>query len=125
MFSRQLPPIHIDQHMLDKVIPYSVKDGWTSNDTVVSSFKSKLRELLSANQDNKCAYCELSLSTRGPEIEHIAHKAKYYTVSFNPDNLVLACHSCNGTSHKGRKDVVVNSSDKLYSNWSLYKRFPR
>ena len=93
---------------------YVNKDGSWKYDPVIYSnqnypwMKNALQEL----QDGKCAYCELPLATRNPEIEHIAPKGgikrvKHIECMFLPENLVYACHNCNSTECKGQKDTVV------------------
>ncbi len=65
-----------------------------------------------------CIYCGWSDEiVGGLEREHIARKSrdKYPQFTFEPANLVLACHTCN-SRRKGKRDVVVKSGN-------TYKKF--
>lgn len=55
---------------------------------------------------NKCAYCESKiLHIDYPHIEHYRPKSenKYPHLTFDWQNLLLACAKCNGKEHKGNK----------------------
>ena len=76
-------------------------------------------------QDGKCAYCELPLQSRNPEIDHIAPKGgKRRTLhpecTFLPFNLVYSCHNCNSTICKGQKNTVLSKNGKHnYRKWTF------
>lgn len=76
-------------------------------------------------QDGKCAYCELPLQSRNPEIDHIAPKGgKRRTLhpecTFLPFNLVYSCHNCNSTICKGQRDTVLSKDGKHnYRKWTF------
>lgn len=56
-----------------------------------------------------CAFCGLRLNiTSNDEIEHFSPKAKSRTPQwmFLQENLLLACHLCNGPKRKGNKKVT-------------------
>lgn len=55
---------------------YLYPDAWkdNNNSTSVQVFKDKMKEILSKNQNERCAYCELPLKFRNPELEHVAPK---------------------------------------------------
>lgn len=80
---------------------------------------------LIANQNGKCAYCGLPLSSRNPEIDHIAPKGgskrPYHTeCTFLPINLVYACHHCNSSGCKGQNDTVESKNGTTnYRRWSF------
>lgn len=117
MFSKKLNRVFINGDLLNKVKKYNVRGGWEVSNNDVKAFKKEIVKETEKNQDKKCAYCELPLETRYPEIEHIAKKSKHYNVIFDPCNLVRVCHSCNSTTHKGQKEVVVDSADNNYEKW--------
>ena len=126
MFTRKLEQLTgLDEKRLSELKKHSVPGGWDSQESIVVDFKAEMKDKLCKNQQGKCAYCELSLATRAPEIEHIAPKGgpkqpKHVECMFQPLNLVLACRRCNSPTCKGRKDTVVtkNGSDD-YSEWSF------
>lgn len=81
-----------------------------------------MKRKLFDNQNGRCAYCDLPLETRNPEIDHIAPKGgdklpKHVECTYLPLNLVYACHNCNSSSCKGSKDTVVNKVSTNYSTW--------
>lgn len=70
-----------------------------SSNVHVDLFKATLRTALSDNQDENCAYCLLPVGNdkahRVPQIDHFVPWAQYPEWTFEPDNLVLACGTCN------------------------------
>ena len=116
----------IPKRLLDELQKKYIEPGaWDMNNATINEFKTLMKKELIKLQDGKCAYCELPLETRNPEIEHIAPKGgkkspKHIECMFLPKNLVYACHNCNSPMCKGRKDVVLdkkNGSD--YEKWSF------
>lgn len=68
------------------------------------NIKDKLKEI----QKNKCAFCEVNLDSQHGEVEHFRpkrfykqnpgdskHYPGYFWLSYNWDNLLLSCISCN------------------------------
>lgn len=127
MYTRRLTCTkNVPDDITKKINENYIKAGeWDSKDDVVVEFKKIMKRELKQLQQGKCAYCELPLETRNPEIEHIAPKGgvkrpKYVECMFLPMNLVYACHHCNSPQCKGQKDTVVskNGSDD-YTKWSF------
>lgn len=69
-----------------------------------ANIKFKLKEI----QKNKCAFCEINLDSQHGEVEHFRpkrfykqnpldsnHYPGYYWLSYNWDNLLLSCITCN------------------------------
>jgi hypothetical protein len=56
----------------------------------------KLKEALSIEFDNKCAYCgsQLGITDFG-NIEHFYPVSRFPDQALNPDNLLFVCHVCN------------------------------
>lgn len=85
---------------------------WDKNTIAITAFKRLLKYQLEKIQDSKCAYCGLQLyETSGAEIEHIAPKGgekrpKHPELAFTVLNLALSCNFCNGSSKKGKKDII-------------------
>lgn len=77
------------------------KEHWMRNQT---SLRKKITSGLKVLQDNKCVYCGCKI-LETPDVEHIAHKAKYPQFIFTPENLALSCKTCN-QMFKGDTDVV-------------------
>lgn len=108
MINHKLDEIVITETIQQAVNRYNIPGGWTRDEPCVSSFKDEIKGKLIANQNGKCAYCGLPLSSRNPEIDHIAPKGgpkrPYHTeCTFLPINLVYACHHCNSSGCKGQK----------------------
>ena len=104
---------------------YKAVDAWKIDDYNVREFKEKIKKKLFEIQDGKCAYCELPLQTRNPEIDHIAPKGGQKRVLnpecvFLPLNLVYSCHNCNSTTCKGQKNTVLSKNGKNnYKKWTF------
>lgn len=74
MINHKLDEIVITETIQQAVNRYNIPGGWTRDEPCVSSFKDEIKGKLIANQNGKCAYCGLPLSSRNPEIDHIAPK---------------------------------------------------
>ena len=125
MYTRRLVATNnVPQDLLIELNKNYIKPGaWDINDENVIMFKTLMKNELMTLQDGKCAYCELPLLTRNPEIEHIAPKGgkkmkKHIECMFLPENLVYACHNCNSPKCKGRKDTVVRKVGD-YQEWEF------
>lgn len=127
MFTRKLNyPDKIPEELLKKLPEEYIKPGaWDLNDENVNKFKDIMKTSLNELQGGRCAYCELPLLTRNPEIEHIAPKGgtkrpKHIECTFLPINLVYACHNCNSPECKGVKDTVINKNGSNdYKKWTF------
>ena len=122
MRNHKLAQITIEDRLLNSVNQYNIPGGWDTNADEITEFKDKMKEKLLRNQNGRCAYCDLPLETRNPEIDHIAPKGgpkqpQHPECSFLPLNLVYACHNCNSTSCKGKINTVVDKSSSNYSEW--------
>jgi uncharacterized protein (TIGR02646 family) len=105
---------------LNNLVPHS-KDMWDKPpDDDVKLIKTRIRQVLLVNQSDICGYCGLDLGgTSEGQIEHIAPKAKYPQFTFEKDNLVMACHYCNGFSKKGNHHTI-HTLNPVY-NLSAFK----
>lgn len=125
MRKHKLKEIVITEDIQIEVEQYNIPGGWGRNELCITSFKEEIKEKLIANQGGKCAYCGLPLSSRNPEIDHIAPKGgsrrPYYPeCTFLPINLVYACHHCNSSGCKGQKDTVESKNETTdYKQWSF------
>lgn len=125
MRNHKLKEIVITEDIQRAVEQYNIPGGWEKNELCVASFKEEIKGKLTANQDGKCAYCGLPLSSRNPEIDHIAPKGgsrRYYypECTFLPINLVYACHHCNSSGCKGQKNTVESKNETTdYKQWSF------
>ena len=101
-------------HLLT-LIPHN-KDMWDKPpDDIIKDLKANIRSQLLTNQNDICGYCGLDLGgTSEGQIEHIAPKAKYPQFTFEKENLVMACHFCNGFSKKGNHHTI-DALDTVYS----------
>lgn len=104
---------------------YKVAGAWNLDDINVKEFKEKMKKKLLEIQDGKCAYCELPLQSRNPEIDHIVPKGGTKRVlnpecTFLPLNLVYSCHNCNSTICKGQKNTVLSKNGRnSYKKWTF------
>ena len=125
MINHKLNEIVITDTIQRAVEKHNVPGGWTDDDPCIASFKEEIKRKLIANQNGKCAYCGLPLSSRNPEIDHIAPKGgpkrPYHTeCTFLPINLVYACHHCNSSGCKGQIDTVESKNGTTnYRQWSF------
>lgn len=125
MIKHKLKEIVITDTIQQAVDKYNIPGGWTADDPNIASFKEEMKRNLFANQAGKCAYCGLPLSSRNPEIDHIAPKGglkrPYHTeCTFLPINLVYACHHCNSSVCKGQTDTVKSKNGTSdYRRWSF------
>ena len=118
MFSHKLDLIRISSDLSAKMNALPSDTKWESRRKVVKEFKKTLKKKFKKNQNNTCAYCELPFDIDYPELDHIAPKSLYSDETFNTQNLVNACHRCNGFYHKGYIDTVDNSNGS-YNNWDF------
>lgn len=121
---KKLDEIVIEEELLDSVKAYNIPGGWDEKNNAVLTFKTTMKEKLYLNQNGKCAYCGLPLDTRNSEMDHIAPKGgpkrpKHIECTFEPLNLVYACHNCNSPECKGQNDVVVSKHILGYRHWSF------
>ncbi|MEG3079345.1 hypothetical protein R3F64_05665 [Halomonas sp. 5021] len=85
----------------------------------IGEFKSILKAQLRDIQNEKCAYCGLTLGeTSRYEIEHFAPKGgqvrpQHPEYTFEVINLVLACNLCNCSYKKGVYDPIVHGKKAL------------
>jgi uncharacterized protein (TIGR02646 family) len=64
--------------------------------------------------NNKCAYCESSISVVSyGEIEHFAPKSQYPQLCFEWSNLLLSCSICNNKKHNGTKFPLDSQGQPL------------
>lgn len=102
---------------------------WDSPTGLLKELKDSIqRDLIHANGNSvlypslpvfDCGYCGTRMNVSGrPEVEHIAHKAKYRMFSYHPTNLVYVCSNCNGSSKKGQRNVVSNFDERIKIDFS-------
>lgn len=94
-------------------ITSKAKDPWNQGKPLTKTFKSEVTRLLKIEQDKKCAYCCGRLHEKNPARDHIAPWSLYGKWMYLPENLVLACFSCN-TDMKKTYDPILNE-DEDYS----------
>ena len=80
-----------------------IASGNASFTFLKSSMWGPSKDLLDAESNAKCGYCEASARANAHcDVEHIRPKKKYWWLALCYDNYVLACQICNQT-HKGDK----------------------
>lgn len=95
-----------------------VPDDWNSGKNGIKSFKKNLRNDMYKKQNNLCAFCRIHvpLACVPMHREHIVYKNKHPQWMFLPENLCIACPTCN--EFKGTKEVLDNPDIKTYPNTS-------
>jgi uncharacterized protein (TIGR02646 family) len=91
---------------LASLLPHT-KEHWGSARTFITVLKANIRDYLRHIQDERCCYCGGALNETSPdEIDHVAPKSLHGIFVFEPLNLVLACHYCNGFHKKSDTDTI-------------------
>ena len=87
---------------------------WNSRKKYVINFKKNLRNDMYEKQNKLCAYCRIHvpLACVPMPIEHIVYKDNYPKWMFLPENLCIACPTCN--IYKGATDVLTNPQIRTY-----------
>ena len=94
---------------------------WDSKDENMKDIKKEIAIQLLKIQDGYCIYCGLTIDFYEHfEREHIALKSKFPEFMFEPLNLVLACHTCNGSSRKGN-NILLNTPKKTLYKSNTFK----
>lgn len=74
----------------------------------------QIRDALQRMFHGKCAYCESNIGhVSDAHIEHYRPKAKFPHLTFDWDNLLLACSKCNGAGYKGDNFPEANDGGPL------------
>jgi uncharacterized protein (TIGR02646 family) len=74
--------------------------------------KDYVKQALRQMFHDKCAYCESKIThVDYPHIEHYRPKRQYPHLTFQWENLLLACGICNGTAYKGGRFPVQDDDD--------------
>ncbi|WP_256011801.1 HNH endonuclease [Desertivirga xinjiangensis] len=80
-----------------------------------NDLKAYIKQQLELIQHPHCIYCGLHKNIVGTlQREHIAPKDLYPEFLFEPENLALACASCNGFQKKNNTNTV-STSNVIYS----------
>lgn len=95
-----------------------VAKDWDSGKTYIKKFKKNLRKDMYNKQNKLCAFCRIHvpLACVPMHIEHIVYKDKHPQWMFLPENLCVACPSCN--EYKGTIEVLTNPRAKTYPKTS-------
>lgn len=93
-----------------------VADDWDSQKTYIKNFKKNLRDDMYKKQNKLCAFCRIHvpLACVPMHREHIVYKNKHPQWTFLPENLCVACPSCN--EYKGTTEVLVDPQTITYPN---------
>lgn len=95
-----------------------VAKDWNSGKTYIKEFKKHLRQDMYNKQNKLCAFCRIHvpLACVPMHREHIVYKDKHPQWMFLPENLCVACPSCN--EYKGTTEVLANPKVKEYPKTS-------
>lgn len=93
-----------------------VAEDWDSQKTYIKSFKKNLRNDMYKKQNKLCAFCRIHVPSACVPMhrEHIVYKNKHPQWTFLPENLCVACPSCN--EYKGTTEVLVDPQTSTYPN---------
>lgn len=91
-----------------------VADDWNSRKKYIKSFKTNLRKDMYKKQNELCAFCRIHIPSACVPMhrEHIVYKDKHPQWMFLPENLCVACPTCN--EFKGTTEVLVDQNVKTY-----------
>lgn len=91
-----------------------VADDWDSGKKYIKNFKANLRRDMYNKQNKLCAFCRIHvpLACVPMHREHIVYKDEHPQWMFLPENLCVACPTCN--EFKGTTEVLVNPRTKTY-----------
>lgn len=95
-----------------------VASDWDSGKAQIKSFKKNLRDDMYEKQNKLCAYCRIHVPKACVPLhrEHIVYKDEHPQWMFLPENLCIACHTCN--EYKGTTEVLQNPQKKSYPKTS-------
>lgn len=91
-----------------------IAQHWDSKKKYIKSFKTNLREDMYEKQNNLCAYCRVHvpLACMPMHREHIVYKDNHPQWMFLPENLCVACSTCN--EFKGTTEVLNDPQSTTY-----------
>lgn len=105
-----------EKEYIDK-LPLKNASEWNISDNTMKKIKETIKLQLMKIQDDFCIYCGLQSGSVGSfDREHIVSKARNPEFMFTPNNLALACKTCNGTTRKGQKKIIIGSKKKDYNS---------
>jgi len=97
------------------------------------NIKLKLKDI----QKNKCAFCEVNLDSQHGEVEHFrpkkmykqnpkdsGHYPGYYWLSYNWDNLLLSCITCNQKWKKNLFPIIHPDKRALNHTYNINREKP-
>lgn len=87
---------------------------WDSGKKYIKSFKKNLRVNMYNKQNKRCAYCRIHvpLACVPMHREHIVYKDEHPQWMFLPENLCVACPTCN--EFKGTTEVLDDPQSTTY-----------
>lgn len=87
---------------------------WDSGKKYIKSFKKNLRDDMYNKQNKLCAFCRIHvpLACVPMHREHIVYKDEHPQWMFLPENLCVACPTCN--EFKGTTEVLLNPKTPTY-----------
>lgn len=105
------------RELKDKKMGLVAKD-WDSKKIHIKNFKNNLRRDMYNKQNKLCVFCRIHvpLACVPMHREHIVYKDKHPQWMFLPENLCVACPSCN--EYKGTTEVLANPRVKKYPKTS-------
>lgn len=104
--------------IMELVVKGLVTKCWDSKKKYIKSFKKNLREDMYEKQNKLCAYCRIHvpLACVPMHREHIVYKDDHPQWMFLPENLCVACPTCN--EFKGTTEVLNDPKTTTYPETS-------
>lgn len=111
----------------------TIKANAENGNLKATDFESKIfngdgvKSLLKKDQNDKCAYCEVTLAGDYGVVEHYRPKTKwkdikgneglgYYWLAYDWDNLLCSCDICNNAANKGNLFPLSNPNKRGDTN---------
>jgi len=114
---KRLTPAIIAPDLLAKLhakSPALQRKSWKSSRGHARVFKNAITAQMLVIQSTRCAYCGSRLHGTKHHRDHIAPKESHPEFTFLPENLVLACYTCD-SDYKWTVDTIV-TKDAAYAN---------
>jgi uncharacterized protein (TIGR02646 family) len=114
---KKLNPATIAPALLAKLhakSPALQQKSWDYSGGRPRAFKDAITAQMLVIQSTRCAYCGARLHGTKHHRDHIAPKESHPEFTFLPENLVLACYTCN-SDYKLAVDTIV-TKDAVYAN---------
>lgn len=119
---KKLTPATIEPALLAKLhakSPALQQKTWDYSSGRARAFKDAITEQMLVIQSVRCAYCGSRLHGTRHHRDHIAPKESHPEFTFLPENLVLACYTCNSDYKRAADTIITKSKIYAYCTFSI------